>query len=162
MYIYGKFINEAATVTVSIYTSATDTAIVTNDPTLHVGEGMYKYNFSTRDITLDYRIVFTNTTDDVAAVGSVNAEVLADLTPVITAVDAIPLDTVKTTDPRLDKLTEIQESTTDIEDGLLGSWRIENNQLIMARPNGDILRTFDLKDEAGSPTSTSVYKRDVV
>ena len=74
MYVYGKFSNESAIVTVSIFDSATNNVIVSESPAIHTTNGLYKYNFSTRDLELDYYVIFTNTTDNKTAVGSISRE----------------------------------------------------------------------------------------
>ncbi|MCP4103880.1 MAG: hypothetical protein GY750_21045 [Lentisphaerae bacterium] len=52
-----------------------------------------------------------------------------------------------------DKITEVNESQ-------MGDWEMENNQLIMKKVNGDLLKTFDLFDKAGNPTTDGAFKRE--
>ncbi len=51
----------------------------------------------------------------------------------------------------------------DIFQATMGRWRILSNQLLLYKDDGvTILRTFDLKDAIGNPTSIQVFERDPV
>lgn len=49
-----------------------------------------------------------------------------------------------------------------MEDISFGNWEIVNNQLIMYNKVGEVLSTFNLFNKFGDPTSTAVYKRELV
>jgi hypothetical protein len=94
-----------------------------------------------------------------------------DLTEVTDAIDAqtIDLKGVGNKD-----LTEVYNNTPDvnlgtmpdditaIRDSQLGDWEIINNQHVMKKENGDMLKTFDLFDQYGNPTVTSPFRREGV
>lgn len=48
----------------------------------------------------------------------------------------------------------------DILQATLGRWRILNNQLLIYKNDGvTVLRTFDLKDDQGLPSSSQIFER---
>lgn len=60
-------------------------------------------------------------------------------------------------------LSDIAADVADTKQGLLGRWQIVNDQLIMYQEDGaTVLRTFNLFDEAGDPTSVNVFRREPV
>ena len=51
----------------------------------------------------------------------------------------------------------------DMHQASLGRWKVENNQLTLYKDDGvTALRTFDLKDGDGLPSSSQVFERDPV
>lgn len=49
----------------------------------------------------------------------------------------------------------------DMFQAALGRWKIKNNQLTLYKDDGlTVLRTFDLKDGDGLPSSTQIFERD--
>lgn len=71
MYIFGNFHNEEATVEVTIKQSSDGTAVVDGATCTHVGNGLYKYDFADINNSIDYYLVFNNTTDGLIAKGSI-------------------------------------------------------------------------------------------
>lgn len=57
-------------------------------------------------------------------------------------------------------VTTIKTHVKDCRDIDFGRWKIQNNQLLFYNADGStVLRTFNLKNSAGNPTSTSVMER---
>jgi hypothetical protein len=104
MFIYGKFGNESATVTVTIKNAETQATVVNAQATTNVGDGLYQYNFSARDNTLSYLVVFNNTTDSSKAVGSIEADLDISTLATQDSVNAIPTNPVLASDARLNNL----------------------------------------------------------
>jgi hypothetical protein len=104
MFIYGKFGNESATVTVTIKNAETQATVVNAQATTNVGDGLYQYNFSARDNTLSYFVVFNNTTDSSKAVGSIEADLDISTLATQDSVNAIPTNPVLASDARLNNL----------------------------------------------------------
>ena len=78
-------------------------------------------------------------------------------------VASIPTNTVLDNDPRLDLLTSISTDVTRILDFSSGSWAIVGTQMIFYKTDNitEIAR-FDLSDQNGLASNTSVFKRTVV
>jgi hypothetical protein len=104
MFIYGKFGNESATVTVTIKNAETQATVVNAQATTNVGDGLYQYNFSARDNTLSYFVVFNNTTDSSKAVGSIEPDLDVSTLATQDSVNAIPTNPVLVSDTRLNNL----------------------------------------------------------
>lgn len=91
MYIFGEFENQSATVNVTVRRATDDVAVVTGAPTVHVGGGLYKYNFNARVSTIDYYVIFTNVEDATTAGGAIPADAVVDMSALATqaSIDAL-------------------------------------------------------------------------
>lgn len=52
----------------------------------------------------------------------------------------------------------------DLQDEIIGEWRVftsgpDANRMVLYRQDGSVLKKFDLKDSAGSPTTTTPFRR---
>jgi hypothetical protein len=116
MKIYGKFENESATVKVTIYKTSDGTKVVDNAVTTHKSDGMYEYDFTSRDTTLDYRVVFNNTTDSTKSTGVLPKDVkLVDISSLATRADITALNDFNPATDTVARVTLVDTTTTNTD-----------------------------------------------
>jgi len=66
-------------------------------------------------------------------------------------------ETTKVIQTNLGSIESKLDTLLDIEQG---NWKIENNQMIFYRRNGEELMRFNLKDKNGEPTEVEIFERE--
>ena len=66
-------------------------------------------------------------------------------------------ETTKVIQTNLGSIESKLDTLLDIEQG---NWKIENNQMIFYRRNGEELMRFNLKDKKGEPTEVEIFERE--
>lgn len=95
----------------------------------------------------------TNVTVQLTQASSATLAQIADIQTLVDRI-GVPTSTIAGDLDAVDARVEIVRQTQE------GRWRIQNNQLIVYDVDDETpLRTFDLFDENGQPTSTNVYER---
>ena len=133
--------------TIRIRKLSDNSLVITDAAMTEVGDGIYKYNFSVYDESIDYVFRVDAATDSVDSryqFGSNNTQILEERTTSIKA----KTDTIDWTD--IDFIRAIEG----------GRWRIVSNQMIFyAEDNTTVTATFNLLDSVGAATSTDVAER---
>lgn len=73
MYIYAQMLENSVNVVVSVYESSNETVIVNNQAMTALGNGCFKYYFSSRDLAKEYYFIANDTANSVYAIGSLEA-----------------------------------------------------------------------------------------